>query len=102
MTMTRDEIKKILRGYFNHYPEVILKLNYAMARFVKSEIGLKTEQKDPRVFFSAKLIQDRDEIAIHLRMPLKDKWNNLLDFLDIDIYFPTGEIEKINRLLQIT
>jgi len=90
---------KIPKDYFLKYPEANLKLDYAMARFIKSEIGLKIQQNDPRVYFTAKRIPEKKQIALHLRMPVKDEWNNLIDFLDIDVYFPEQEIKKIIKLI---
>ena len=95
-------LKKIRmpKDYFYRYPEAILRLNYAMARFVKAEIGLKIKQDDPRVYFTAKHIPEKRQIALHLRMPVKDEWNNIIDFLDIDFYFPETEIKKIEELIE--
>jgi len=91
---------RIDKEYFLKYPEAILSLNYVMARFVTHELGFKIKQDDPKVFFSAKYIPEENQIAIHLRTPVKDEWNNLHDFLDIDIYFPRAELDKIKELLK--
>ena len=91
---------RISKEYFQKYPEVMLNLNYAMARFVKSELGFKVKQDDPQAFFSAKHIPEKNQITLHLRIPVKDEWNNIFEHLDIDIYFAESEIEKINELLK--
>ena len=88
------------KGYFKKYPEALLRLNYAMARFVKSELGFKIQQDDPKVFFSAKHIPEEKQITLHIRMPVKDEWNKITEFLDIDVYFPQEEIAKITKLLE--
>lgn len=89
---------RISKDYFLEYPEAILQIDYAMARFIKSEIGFKIKQRDPKVFFSAKKIPKKSQVVLHLRMPVKDEWNDINEFLDIDIYFQQSELEKIVEL----
>jgi len=94
------DVKFIIdKDYFLKYPEAILTLNYAIARFIKSELGFKIQQDDPKVFFSAKHIPEKKQITIHIRMPVKDEWKKITEFLDIDIYFPQEELAKITKLL---
>jgi len=91
------------RGYskthFERYAEVRLKLDYAILRFPKSEVAFKTQDQDPRVWFTAKHIPERAQVALHLRMPVKDERNELTDFLDFDIYFPKDQVAEIAKLL---
>jgi len=92
------------REYFFEKPSVRLQLNYCMIRFLErrmqAKIGFKTTERDPRIFFNANLIPERNEIDLHIRMPLRDEWHNLIDYVDIDIYFPISEIAKIVKLIE--
>lgn len=86
--------------YFFKRPQTNLHLNYAMCRFVSAQIegkkiGFKTEENDQRSMFNATYIQEHEEIDIHLRIPVADKWNNLQDYLDLDVYIPKTELQKI-------
>jgi len=96
--------EKQFRDYFFEKPSVDLTLNYCMIRFLKrrlqAKIGFKTKEKDTRVFFNANIIPEHNEIDLHIRMPIKDEWHNLIDYADIDIYFPVPEIEKIVQLIK--
>lgn len=91
---------KISKHWFKRFPETVLKLNYAIARFVKSEIAFKTREEDPRAYLSFKLLTDREEVALHLRIPTTDQWNGIQEFLDVDLYFPAEEIAKIIDLTE--
>jgi hypothetical protein len=94
------QVKAIMdKAYFLKYPEAHLRLNYANARFSISELAFKIQENDPRVYFTAKRITEKKEIAIHLRCPVKDEINNLEEFLDIDIYFPQEEVKKVQDLI---
>lgn len=90
---------RISKEYFEKYPEVKLKLNYAMVRFVKSELGFKIKQDDPNAFFTAKYIPEKEQLTLHVRTPMRDEWNNITEFLDIDLYFPKEMMQEIEKLL---
>jgi len=98
------EQMKYSKEYFYERPSTRLKINYAMIRFVertlKGKVGFKILQDDPRVFSNAVLIPEHNQIDIHVRMPVFDAWNNLVDYLDIDLYFPIPEIAKIVKLIE--
>ena len=98
--MLKQSLRKvrISKDYFKKYPEALLQIDYAMVRFVRNELGFKIKQGDPKVWFAFKRIPEKKQLVIHLRMPAKDKWNNILEFLDIDIYFPQDELEKVKEL----
>jgi hypothetical protein len=87
------------KDYFTERPQCRLLLNYAMLHFVNSKLGFKIPEADPTAFFNASWIKEKKELQIHLRMPVKDEWFNLIDYVDIDIYFPQNELEKIKGLL---
>ena len=90
---------KYPKDYFTERPQCNLLLNYAMLRFVNSKLGFKISEADPKAFFNASWIKEKKELQMHLRMPVKDEWKNLVDYVDIDIYFPQNELEKIKGLL---
>jgi len=94
-----EQRKRYTKDHFLRYPERRLKLDYAIARFPGSEIALKTRDEDPRVWFTAKYVPERAQVALHLRAPLADEWNALGDFLDLDIYFPKGQVAELTELL---
>ena len=104
-----ESIRKVLRSaahvklpkdYFTERPQCHLILNYAMLRFVESELGFKIQEADPKAFFNASWIKEKKELQMHLRMPVKDEWKNLVDYVDIDIYFPQNELQKIKGLIK--
>jgi hypothetical protein len=98
--MTSEQMKQ----YFYERPSVRLQVNYAMIRFVErtlnGKVGFKILQDDPRAFSNAVLIPEHNQIDIHIRMPVFDAWNNLVDYIDIDVYFPIREIEKVLQLIR--
>jgi len=80
--------------------EIWLKPRYAIARFMKKKIAFKTNEFQPMIF-TLKIIKEKlieEEIQLHLRFKGKDFWNNLDDDLDIDIYIPVKEFEKVKEL----
>jgi len=112
-TEEEEKIKNLLmkaeriempKDYFTTKPQRRLKLNYAMIRFltakIEKNIGFKITQDDPKVFFNASYIKDKQQIDLHLRMPVFDEWHNLVDYVDIDLYFPATELNKILELTE--
>jgi len=93
------ERRKYSKTHFERYAEARLKLDYAILRFPKSEVAFKTQDQDPRVWFTAKHIPERAQVALHLRMPVKDERNQLTDFLDFDIYFPKDQLAEMMKVL---
>lgn len=96
---------KMPEDYFFKRPQKKLHLNYAMIRFVTAKIGneaygFKTIENDPRAFFNASYIKEKKELHIHMRTPVRDEWNKLSDYVDIDIYMPENEIKKLNELVE--
>lgn len=87
------------KNHFQRYAERRLKLDYAMLRFPKSETAFKTKDQDPRVWFMAKHIPERAQVALHLRIPVADEWNQLNEFIDLDIYFPKDQVAEMTKLL---
>lgn len=93
------ERRRYSKDHFERYAEARLKLDYAILRFPKSEVAFKTQDQDPRVWFTAKHIPERAQVALHLRMPVKDERNQLTDFLDFDIYFPKEQLAEMMKVL---
>jgi len=93
------ERRRYSKNHFERYAEARLKLDYAILRFPKSEVAFKTQDQDPRVWFTAKHIPERAQVALHLRMPVKDERNELTDFLDFDIYFPKEQLAEMMKVL---
>lgn len=93
------EQRRYSKNHFERYAEARLKLDYAILRFPKSEVAFKTQDQDPRVWFTAKHIPERAQVALHLRMPVKDERNQLTDFLDFDIYFPKDQLTEMMKVL---
>jgi len=98
-TLNGYERKRYSKNHFSRYAERRLKLDYAIARFPKSEVALKTRDQDPQAWFTAKRIPERSQLAVHLRVPVRDELNNLTDHLDLDIYFQEGQVAEIMELL---
>lgn len=98
-TLDGYERKRYARDHFSRYAERRLKLDYAIVRFPRSEVALKTRDDDPRVWFTAKYLPERAQVALHLRAPLADEWNALGDFLDLDIYFGMGQVAQLAELI---
>ena len=98
--MTTEQMKQ----YFYERPSTRLKINYAMIRFVErtlnGKVGFKILQNDPKTFSNAVLIPEHNQIDIHVRTPVFDAWNQLVDYIDIDLYFPIPEINKIVKLIK--
>jgi len=94
-----QERRRYSKNHFERYVEARLKLDYAMLRFPKSEVAFKTKDQDPRVWFTAKYIPERAQVALHLRIPVLDEWNELDEFIDLDIYFPKNQVEEIVKVL---
>jgi len=97
MKMTVD------RNYFLKKPNVNLNVGYAIIRFLESQlesgkIAFKTADNDPNTFANAVFIEEKKQISIHFRAPLRDRWHNIADHVDVDIYLPLSEIEKICKL----
>jgi len=86
------------KDYFQRYPDRRLKLDYLMVRFPKTEIGFKTRQ-NPDAWFTVKYIPEKNQVGLHLRVPVRDEWNNLTEHLDLDIYFPKDQVEEIVKVL---
>ena len=93
------ERRRYSKAHFERYAEARLKLDYAILRFPKSEVAFKTQDQDPRVWFTAKHIPERAQVALHLRMPVKDERNELTEFLDFDIYFPKDQLVEMMKVL---
>ena len=93
------EQRRYSKNHFERYAEARLKLDYAILRFPKTDVAFKTQDQDPRVWFTAKHIPEREQVALHLRMPVKDERNELTDFLDVDIYFPKEQVAEIVKIL---
>ena len=93
------EQRRYSKDHFERYAEARLKLDYAILRFPKSDVAFKTQDQDPRVWFTAKHIPERAQVALHLRMPVKDERNQLTDFLDFDIYFPKDQLAEMMKVL---
>jgi len=70
-----------------------------MVRFPKNELAFKTIDQDPAVWFTMKYIPERNQVALPLRVPVRDEWNNLTEHLDLDIYFPKDQVEEIVKVL---
>ena len=87
------------KEYFKRYAERQLKLDYAMLRLPKSDLAFKTKDQDPRVWFTAKYIPERAQVALHLRVPTSDEWNQLSEFIDLDIYFPKDQLGEMMKVL---
>jgi hypothetical protein len=87
------------KDHFERYAERGLKLDYAMVRFPKSEVAFKTRDQDPAVWFTVKHIPQRNQVALHVRVPVRDDWNNLTDHLDLDIYFPKDQLAEMTKVL---
>lgn len=98
-TLDGYERKRYGKDHFRQYPERRLRLDYCMLRFPKSEVALKTTDQDPAAWFTAKHIPERNQVALHLRVPVRDEWNNLGDHLDLDIYFQAQQVAEIMELL---
>jgi len=97
--LDRYEGRRYRRDHFSRYAERRLKLDYAIARFAKSEVALKTRDQDPQAWFTVKRIPERSQLAVHLRVPVRDELNNLTDHLDLDIYFQEGQVAEMIELL---
>lgn len=93
------EQRRYSRNHFERYAEARLKLDYAILRFPKSEVAFKTQDQDPRVWFTAKHIPERVQVALHLRIPVVDEWNQLHEFIDLDIYFPKDQLAEMMKVL---
>jgi hypothetical protein len=75
--------------------EVFIQPNYAIAKFMKSGILVKTAQNQ-KMFFTFKPIKEIDlpeQIQMHIRF---DSVNN--DVLDIDVYIPVAEFLKLKDM----
>jgi len=78
--------------------EVSIVPKYIIARFMKSKKAFKIEHFQPVLCFFGILEKDR-QLHIHVRFNGKDEWNKEEETLDIDIYIPQSEHEKIRKLL---
>ena len=77
--------------------EVWLKPSYAIARFMGAKVAFKTRQDDAMIC-TIKPIKEGTlppQVQIHLRFTGNDLWEGLRETLDIDIYVPLTEWEKI-------
>ncbi len=60
---------------------------------------LKTRDQDCRVWFTAEHIPERAQMALRLRIPVMDEWNQLDEFIDLDIYFPKDQVAEMANVL---
>jgi len=79
--------------------EVSIAPKYIIARFMKSKKAFKTRHFQPMLCFFGILKKD-GQLHIHVRFNGKDEWNNEEETLDVDIYIPKAEHEKIRKLLE--
>lgn len=91
------------KDYFVSKPSVTLNVGYAIIRFLESraesgKIAFKTQDNDPNVLANAVFIRSKNQISIHFRAPIRDQWHKLVDHVDVDIYLPLDEVDKICRL----
>lgn len=78
--------------------EIRIVPKYIIARFMRSKKAFKIRHFQPITCFFGILKKDK-QLHIHLRFDGKDEWSTEEDTLDIDIYIPKGEHEKIRKLL---
>jgi len=96
----RRFLKGIDPNYFIARPELFLKLTHAIARFRDAERGFSVKEA-PGIYFTAKTVKERGEIVIHLRASVIDiQHGDLVDYLDVDIYMPQGEVYKLVDLVE--
>lgn len=98
-TQQPPERRRYSKDHFERYAEARLKLDYAILRLPRNEIAFKTRDQDPRVWFTAKHIPERAQVALHLRVPVRDEWNQLDEFIDLDIYFPKDQLAEMMKVL---
>lgn len=88
--------------------EKFLQLNYANCRFMKSKRAFRTSYNPKNTWFTLKLEQGNDfetnkeirMIHLHLRTPAEDRIYNEKEDLDIDIYIPDSEFNKIQEVIK--
>jgi len=73
---------------------------YIIARFMKSKKAFKIKHFQPVLCFFGVLKKD-GQLHIHIRFDGKDEWTKEEDTLDIDVYIPKSEHEKIRNLLKV-
>lgn len=95
-----EERKRYAKNYFQHYPERRLKFEYSNLNLPKIGVSFRTRQQDPCAWFTVKYIPEKGQAAIHLRVPIKDQWNDFADFLDLDIYFPKDQVMEMVKVLE--
>jgi len=71
---------------------------YIIARFMKSKKAFKIKHFQPVLCFFGILKKD-GQLHIHVRFDGKDERDGEEDTLDIDMYIPKSEHEKIRKLL---
>lgn len=99
-TLDGEERKRYAKNYFQRYPERRLKFEYSNLNLPKIGVSFRTRQQDPGAWFTVKHIPEKDQVAIHLRVPIKDQWNDFADFLDLDIYFPKDQVMEMVKVLE--
>jgi hypothetical protein len=82
--------------------EAMLKIAYAIARFMDSKRAYKTEQNPNDVLFTIKRVTTPglgEQIQLHLRFKGFDRLYGGSDTLDVDLYVPAGEWMKVHPAL---
>ncbi|MBK5093192.1 MAG: hypothetical protein JJE48_06725 [Actinobacteria bacterium] len=77
--------------------EVWIKPDYAIARFMGSKVAFKTVG-DSGMICTAKPIQERNrepQVQLHVRFIGTDVWKGVKDTVDIDVYIPLDEWDKL-------
>jgi hypothetical protein len=79
--------------------EVKVVPKYAIARFMKSKKAFKIHHFQPILCFFGILKKD-GQLHIHIRFNGRDEWTGEEDTLDIDVYIPKTEHNKILSLIK--
>jgi hypothetical protein len=85
--------------------EAILRIDYAIARFMESGRGYRTEQKPKGTIFSIKRVDAGtlgSQVQLHLRFKGQDRIFGGTDTLDVDAYVPVDEWMKVDKALGFT
>ncbi|MDH5439961.1 MAG: hypothetical protein OEY31_05110 [Candidatus Bathyarchaeota archaeon] len=64
---------------------------------MKSKIAYKTKDHQPMIF-TLKPIEEEGigrQVQMHLRFEGEDRWNHKEDVVDVDVYLPIAECDKM-------
>jgi hypothetical protein len=85
--------------------EALLKIDYAIARFMDSKRAYRTEQNPEGTIFSIKRVDGGtlgSQVQLHLRFKGRDRIFGGTDTLDIDAYVRVEEWAKVEKALGVT